>query len=126
MDINRVSLFDFNDELKEPFQRYFVSNTYYVEATEEPSLEDVQYFLSWVVKPDTVSPYQGKTALMHIGLYDTVDNMISTSNNAMLKIAWTSAIEFNKNSPLIQTMASQLNLSKEQVDVLFLCASYIK
>lgn len=126
MDISRISLFNLNDTPQENFQRFHVANTYWVDATEEPTIQQVQEAIQIFVKPSVVSPYQAKTALMYAGLYETVETMINASNNPILKIAWSSATEFNKNSTFIQTMSQQLNLSEEQVDVLFLSASYIK
>lgn len=126
MDIDKISLFNNDSPIQENFQRFHVANTYWVDATEEPTIQQVQEAIQIFVKPSVVSPYQAKTALMYTGLYETVETMINASNNPILKIAWNSATEFNKNSPLIQALAQQLNLSEEQVDVLFLSASYIK
>lgn len=126
MDISKISLFNIGDQPNEGFERFHVANTYWVDATEEPTIEQTQEAIQMFVKPNVVSPYQAKSALMYAGLYETVETMINNSNNSVLKIAWNSATEFNKNSTFIQALAQQINLSEEQIDVLFLSASYIR
>lgn len=76
--------------------------------------------------PSVVSAYQAKMALLNAGLYYNVENMVNTSNNMQLKIAWNNATEFQKDNPLILSLMPQLGLNEENINNLFIEASKIK
>ena len=68
--------------------------------------------------PQVVSMFQARAALMAAGLYETVDAAMQQAGGVNL-IAWEYATEVRRDSPLVQAMAAELDLSSEQVDSLF-------
>lgn len=71
-----------------------------------------------------VSPLQAKIALQRAGLLDSVEKVVS-NGNIEIKLAWNNATEFRRLSPIIQNLATELNLSDEQLDNLFASAMTI-
>ena len=72
-----------------------------------------------------VTAYQAKVQLSRAGLYDAVQNLINTTTNQELVIAWNTATTFERYSLFIMGVAPELGLTEEQVDNLFLEASKI-
>lgn len=75
--------------------------------------------------PFTVTSYQAKMALQKANLFDFVDSTIANSANNELKIAWTEATYFDRNSRFILEMQPILQLSDTQIDDLFVEAAKI-
>jgi len=75
--------------------------------------------------PFKVSALQARLALANIGLLDSVQSIISGSPQN-IQLAWEYAIEFQRNSPTILALASELGLSEEQLDDLFIAAVQIR
>ena len=68
----------------------------------------------------TVTPRQGKMALLQAGLLDSAMSLVNS--DPVAKIEWESAQEFRRDWPLLNDMATQLGLSSVQVDSLFALA----
>jgi hypothetical protein len=68
--------------------------------------------------PERVTPRQARLALLNVGLLDTVEAKLRGKNRAA-QIAWDYATEFNRNDPLITTIAKELNLTDAALDLLF-------
>lgn len=71
--------------------------------------------------PYKISIRQAKLALLGAGLLDDIENAIASADRSV-QISWEYATEFERDNPLILYFQSQLNLSKEQVDNLFIQA----
>jgi hypothetical protein len=76
------------------------------------------------VVPNSVSPFQARSALLAAGLLETVDALVSNTGG-QVKIAWEYATVFQRNSQFILSMQPLLNLTDEQIDELFIVASTI-
>lgn len=72
--------------------------------------------------PYKISIRQAKLALLGAGLLDDIENAIAASADRSVQISWEYATEFERDNPLILYFQSRLNLSKEQVDNLFIQA----
>lgn len=83
-----------------------------------------EYIAPIPVIPQVVSMRQARIALLNAGLLTTVNNAILTMAESA-KIEWEYATEVNRQSSLVLTMATALNLSTKQLDDLFLAASLI-
>lgn len=83
-------------------------------------------FTNLYLERQVISPYQMRAVLVNRGLYQTVSDFISSSDNELLKIAWEYAVEIRRNSELVISCGELLNLTKEQIDDMFLEASQIK
>jgi hypothetical protein len=97
-----------------------------------PELE-VEYegykLVEWFMGPlpvviDKVTMAQARLALLQAGLLDTVQQIID-AGDAALKIEWEYRTEIRRDASLVIALASQLNLTDEQVDELFLQASQL-
>lgn len=77
-----------------------------------------------VVVPETVTPRQVRLLLLGQGLLDQVEAMIATRDRAS-QITWEFALEFRRDDPLLAALATDLNLSPEQVDQFFIAASQL-
>lgn len=71
--------------------------------------------------PYKISIRQAKLALLEAGLLDDIENAMASADRSV-QISWEYATEFERDNPLILYFQSQLNLSKEQVDNLFIQA----
>jgi len=64
--------------------------------------------------------YQARAVLIQLNLYSAVENIMSDpQTDPMAKIAWEYASNFYRISPFVNSMASVLNLTDEQLDDLF-------
>ena len=73
----------------------------------------------------TCTPFQGRMALANVGLLATVEAAVTQATDAKTKVAWEYALEWKRNSPLIATLASALQLTDTQIDDLFTAAAQI-
>lgn len=72
------------------------------------------------------SPFQGRMALSNAGYLAQVEAIINDVNTPKeTKLAWEYAIEWRRLSPMIDTLATNLGLTDEQVDQLFRDAQQI-
>ncbi len=76
--------------------------------------------------PRAVTPRQIREALVEFGLtIDSISNMINKlpePHKSKAQIAWEYSNEFQRNNPLINSLAPMLNLTSEQIDQLFITA----
>jgi hypothetical protein len=72
------------------------------------------------------TPFQGKAALFQAGLLDDVEALIANAaTDTLTKLAWANAVEWKRNSPMITSLSTALNMADTQVDDLFKAASQI-
>lgn len=74
------------------------------------------------VVPRMVTMRQAKLALLQQGLLASVDSAINQAGDAA-KIEWQHATEVKRDNALVTAVASQLNLTEQQLDDLFTLAS---
>ena len=74
------------------------------------------------VAASSVTPRQIRLALSQMGLRSTVEQAVA-SGNQDLKDWWEYALEVERNHPLIVSMATQLNVTEQQLDGLFTLAA---
>ena len=70
------------------------------------------------------TPFQGRVALSDAGLLANVETAIAAADEKT-KVAWEYALEWKRNSPMITSLATALNMADTQVDDLFKAASQI-
>lgn len=73
--------------------------------------------------PQMITKYQAKMALLQSGLYEQVETYIRNSNDNALKISWYDASNFYRDNAFINNLADTFNLTKDQVDDLFILAN---
>lgn len=73
-----------------------------------------------------VSRFQARTALRRAGLLTHVQSAIDASTDEELKDAWNTVQEFQRLSPMVLNISQVLNLTDEQLDILFTQSSQIK
>lgn len=73
--------------------------------------------------PESITKYQAKMALLQNGLYESVEQYVSSSNDYALKISWYDATNFYRNNHFIALLAAEFNLTQDQVDDLFILAN---
>lgn len=93
--------------------------------TEQESEFQAPIFTPAPVPTVSVSAYQAKIALESAGLYTTVETFVRESNDNTLVIAWDNATVFERNSPFITSVGSELELTEEQIDTLFVEAAKV-
>lgn len=71
--------------------------------------------------PVSVSARQARLALEDAGLLDTI-NTAFNGKAKKARIEWEFATEIRRDSPLVASMATELGLTPEQLDQLFLAA----
>ena len=89
-----------------------------------PVLEDIP-----TIMPQTVSRAQGKASLLMFGLLDDVEAYIEAMPEGVDKklalLAYNETNEWHRESPFLQQMASEIGLTQEQLDNLFIVAATI-
>ncbi|MGO4337883.1 hypothetical protein AB4037_23485 [Labrys sp. KB_33_2] len=81
----------------------------------------------------SVSAFQAKAAMSKaqaagittFDLLAVVETIVNASTDPIVKLAWTTATEFNRQSPTIAALAAQVPLSSDQLDQLFELAATI-
>ena len=108
-----------------------------IEETEMPiqegfyavEVEPVNYKQTWELVPiveeipQSVTRLQAKLALLDMGMLDAVEVLLNNDRRA--KIYWEDAVTLERQNPTLLGMASNLNLSEQDLDNLFLNASKI-
>ena len=92
------------------------SNGYPISAEKDPS----------ETPPFSISPRQGKLALLDAGLLGGVESYINglAGDDAIrAQIIWTSATEWRRDDPWLTQIALSLGLDDSQIDALFMAAS---
>ena len=73
--------------------------------------------------PTSITPRQLRMQLTNEGLRQTVETMIKESTDYELKDWWEYSLIFARSHPILESFASSLNLSDDQVDEMFVAAS---
>lgn len=68
--------------------------------------------------PQSVSRFRARAVLQLAGLLDDADAVVAEMH-PLTRIAWTDAASFRRDSPILISVAQQLQLSDAQVDDLF-------
>lgn len=68
--------------------------------------------------PQTLTPRQFRLALLQVGLLDDVEAMTAQSREHQIYFEYS--LDFERNHPLLVTMASAIGLSDTQIDDLFI------
>ena len=76
-----------------------------------------------VVIPQSISPRQARLKLLEADLLDNLEAVITT--NRAWQIEWEYATEVKRDSPLIDAVATQADLTEEQIDQMFIDASVL-
>lgn len=77
--------------------------------------------------PTSVTRFQARAALHLAGLLSTVEAMMSNpATDAIARIAWQDAQNFERSSPTVAGLAAALGLTDAQLDGLFIQAAAIK
>lgn len=74
------------------------------------------------VVPTMVTPRQVRLLLLQQDLLDEVETLIA-SQPREIQIAWEYALEFQRNDPLLNTLAQNLNLTEQELDNFFIAAA---
>lgn len=99
-----------------------------IDTEEDLSLVLQPYGLQgpYVLVPLFVTNYQGRAALLQAGLFQQVDQAVQALGNTSMEYqAWEYATNFYRNSPFITSLGSQLGLTSDQIDKLFITADKI-
>lgn len=76
--------------------------------------------------PKKVTAFQAKAALLDAGLLDKVEALMASPDMPrIVKLAWSEALHFERNSPTVQSLGSALGLDDTELDDLFTVASGI-
>lgn len=105
-----------------------MSNKFYVElkAQIDLGLIEVRQPTPITVVPNTITRLQALVTLSNMGLLDSVQNIVNTSSDEILKLAFANAQEFKRTSPMLLSLAATLGLSDTDLDTLFINASKIE
>lgn len=78
--------------------------------------------------PESVTMRQCRIALLDAGLLDAVQSSIATmpgTEGERARIDWEYALEVRRDWPLINALGSQLGLTEQQIDELFIAAAAV-
>ena len=78
------------------------------------------------VVPQSVTAFQAKAALLQADLLDDVEAMMADpATPRIVKLAWSEALTFERQSPTVVAMGSALGPTDAQLDALFVAGSQI-
>lgn len=69
--------------------------------------------------PQVVSPLQAKAELMARGLYEAVAAIVEAAADPVMKLAWATASEFRRTSPMVLGIAGAMTWDDDYLDDLF-------
>jgi len=96
-----------------------------IEGPTPPDPQDKIELMNWRVSA-SCSPFQGRVALANAGLLDQVEKIIGDALTPQeTKIAWEYALTWNRISPMVSNLSTELGLTDEQIDELFRSAQEI-
>lgn len=72
--------------------------------------------------PEKITPRQVRLLLLQKGMLQNVLTLIATQDEAT-RITWEYATEFQRNNPLLKSLATSLNITDQQLDQFFFEAS---
>ena len=75
--------------------------------------------------PEKVTRFQAKAVLQTMGLLTTAQSLVDNSEDPLVKLVWQEALHFERNSPVLNSLAQAMGLSEEQIDDLFIEAEQI-
>lgn len=78
-----------------------------------------------VVVPVSVGRYQLRAALLQMGMFESVDVFMSQAD-LMVRLAWTDAPEFSRDSELVSVLTTHLALTSDQMDDVFIFSATIR
>ena len=87
------------------------------------SFDEALVFFAGLKNSDSITMRQARLYLLNAKLLSQVNSIVS--QNEAWKIEWEYATDVVKNSPLVSVLASELNLSAEDIDVMFSEASLL-
>lgn len=76
------------------------------------------------LKVKVITPLQAKLQLHAMGLFDEVEAMVAADRGVQLY--WECALEIQREHPTLMAIATQLGLTSEQLDEMFMEASRLK
>lgn len=102
-----------------------------------PGNTDYEKYLAWLAEGNEPLPYEPtppsvplqvpmwavRTVLQNDGLFDQAQALITASTDNALKNVWEYGNFADRNSTAIQTLATSLGLTSEQVDQMFIDAN---
>lgn len=73
----------------------------------------------------SVTRFQAKAALLNAGLLEQVETAVADSEDPIVKLAWTEAHTFERDSPAIAAITEGLGMTPQEVNELFSAAKEI-
>ena len=70
--------------------------------------------------PRSLTRRQFKLALIRLGLFETVENMVAATSDLELRVTYQEAQDFERNHPMILQMAEYLGKTDAELDDLFI------
>lgn len=80
-------------------------------------------YVETIQVPQTITPRQIRMQLTNSGLRQQVEDMVANSNDYALKDWWEYSLDYKRDNPILIGMATQLGLTEEQLDNMFIEAS---
>lgn len=77
-----------------------------------------------LVVPASITPRQCRLLLLQQNFLGEVEALISQSTED-IKITWEYALEFRRDDPLLNQLATNLNLTQVQIDQFFIAAAQL-
>ena len=102
----------------------FDENKYYKYENNNWIAYDVYPDIEEIVEvPQTLTPRQIRMQLTNSGLRQQVEDIVANSNDYALKDWWEYSLDYKRDNPILIDMATQLELTDEQIDDMFIQAS---
>ena len=109
--------FEFLEEVEKPKQEGF----YAIEVAPINNKQTWELVAIPKEVPQEITPLQSKLQLLEIGLLDEVEAIVSADRKVQLYWEYASVIE--RDNEILLMMATQLGLTSEKVDEMFIAAS---
>lgn len=101
---------------------YLEDHKIYRVRVENKTQEELYAIHQAKLSQQVVSMRQARLALLQFGLLDAVNQIVETSDEAV-KISWEFSTQVERMNPLVQTIATSLEWTEEQLTELFVTAA---
>jgi hypothetical protein len=87
--------------------------------------DELQAQANKVPVPQTITRFQALAALHNAGLLTQVQAAVTASTDPLVGLAWNNAQAFDRNSTMLASLATALNITQTQLDNLFIAGAGI-
>lgn len=124
-ELNRIGLYHLIDNVPTPDANSEITGSTIEIINGKPTRQYVMSEITETTVPMTISRLQAKAALHQLGYLEDIEVLVATSD-FMVRLAWKEALEFQRESTLINNMKEEAGLTDTDLDEIFTLGASIE